>query len=105
MVRPQREESMAISEGEHGRNEPRRTHGDAKVLLDVMREVYQAVLDRSESFEEDRIGADLAYLLGAMLKGEFCAWPADRPFVLVLRELFPDSEHVVWNYVELDDET
>src|SRR4051794_24866772 len=79
-----REHPMANGEGDGGSNEPRQTRDGAKILLDEMHGVYQAVHDRVESFEDDNLGADLAYLLGAMLKGSSCSWPADRPFVLVL---------------------
>lgn len=40
-----------------------------------------------ESFEVDDIGADFAYLVGAVLKGGKCSWPEDRPFVQLLRAM------------------
>lgn len=41
----------------------------------------------TESFEVDDIGADFAYMVGAVLKGGKCEWPEDRPFVQLLRAM------------------
>ena len=38
----------------------------------------------------DDVGADFAYLVGAVLKGGKCQWPESRPFVQLLR-LMPIS--------------
>jgi hypothetical protein len=35
-------------------------------------EVYKVVHEETESFEEEHIGVDLAYLLGAILTGTYC---------------------------------
>lgn len=40
-----------------------------------------------ESFEVDEIGADFAYMVGAVLKGGKCSWPEDRPFVRLLQAM------------------
>ena len=69
--------------------------------LPLLREVYEAVYNEVESFEEENIGADLAYLLGAMLEGSCCDWDADRPFVKLLRGHFP-QRHSIWGYVHLE---
>jgi hypothetical protein len=56
--------------------------------------VYDAMLDATESFE-DEIGADLAYLMGAILKGEkFEAWlgASDGLMCLLARKF--DSERM-----------
>jgi hypothetical protein len=55
------------------------------------------------SFELEHIGEDLAYLLGAMLQGECCAWPEHRPLVKLLRKRFPKT-HIVWDYISIDEE-
>lgn len=66
-------------------------------------EVYDAAQNNSESFEEeDNLGANLAYLMGAILKGEtFEAWPGvHEEFVTFLRESF-GTRHVVWSSISL----
>jgi hypothetical protein len=70
---------------------------------DLARTVYEVVLGATGSFEDDRIGADLAYLLGAILKGNQCEWPEDRPLVRLLREHFP-PQHALWQYIEVEEE-
>jgi hypothetical protein len=73
-------------------------------LAASMREVFAVAHEAVESFDEDdRIGPDLAYLLGAMLRGTSCAWPADRPLVRILRESLTPG-HAVWDHVNIDDE-
>jgi hypothetical protein len=65
--------------------------------------VYDAVATAVESLEaEDRVGPDLAYLLGAILKGSACSWPSDRPIVRLLRAAYPDPAHPVWRHVEIE---
>lgn len=60
---------------------------DADRKLKMLAELYTFVFDAVESFEsEDRIGADLAYLMGAIVRGERCQWYADRPLLYILRE-------------------
>jgi hypothetical protein len=57
-----------------------------------------------ESFEhDDKVGADLAYLLGAMLNDIACEWTAGRAILTILREHFPDG-HPVYNFIEIADE-
>jgi hypothetical protein len=69
--------------------------------LELLREVYNAVAQGVESFEcNDRVGADLAYLLGAILNDTCCEWPQDRAIVKILREHFPDS-HPVHGFIEI----
>jgi hypothetical protein len=65
-------------------------------------EVYTATLSLCESFEEQHIGADLAYLMGAILipGGAGCEWPGDRPLVELLRGHF-EAGHRVWSYITL----
>ena len=63
--------------------------------------VYNAMLDETESFEGE-IGADLAYLMGAILKGEkFEAWYGlNDEFVRALLRSF-DHTNAVWDSVDL----
>lgn len=59
---------------------------DAAKLASLAR-LYELVLDRTSSFEEDHIGADLAYLMGAILTGTNCMWPKDRPIIAIVEQL------------------
>ena len=75
---------------------------DERVAL--LREVYELVTGSVESLQhDDRIGPDLAYLLGAILNDTGCAWPEDRPIISILREHFPDG-HPVHRFVEVESE-
>lgn len=77
---------------------PRTTR--AKLVL--LREIYAHVRATAESFEQaDRIGADLAYLLGAILNDRCCSWPAERPLVRLLQERYR-PEHAVWKYLSVE---
>src|SRR3954447_22392121 len=52
-------------------------------------DVYNTVVAQTESFEhDDLVGPDLAYLLGAVLKGTGCTWPADRPLIRLLHATY-----------------
>lgn len=64
-------------------------------------EVYHVVRDATESFEEENVGADLAYLLPAILKQMVCLWDKNRPIVKLLRQHFPKA-HPVWNHIRLE---
>jgi hypothetical protein len=65
--------------------------------------VYDAVTDHTESLElDDMIGPDLAYLMGAILKGTGCEWPAGRPILAILRNAFPAADHPVWGFIAID---
>jgi hypothetical protein len=70
--------------------------------LALLAEVYAAVYEGCESFERDEVGADLAYLLGAIARGSSCEWPEGRPLVLLLRAAFPDG-HPVWGFVSTEE--
>jgi hypothetical protein len=66
-------------------------------------QVYRAVAVAVESFElEDMVGPDLAYLLGSILMGTFCEWPAKRTILGILRASF-DVDHEVWKYAWTSD--
>jgi hypothetical protein len=64
----------------------------------LLKELYEIVFDRTESFHAQRIGEDLAYLLGALLNHNICEWPAERPLVVLLREQL-GSDHPVWKFI------
>jgi hypothetical protein len=64
-----------------------------------MRQVHDWVQAAVDSLELDDIGADLAYLLGAILHNSTCAWPESRPFVRLLRRLFRSRKDKVWKHV------
>ncbi len=67
--------------------------------LELIRDVYRLVLDKTESFGEQRIGESLAYLLGAIAQNNWCQWNRKEPLVKLLRKhLAPD--HLVWKYIE-----
>lgn len=74
----------------------------AMTPTDLVREVYDQVYQATDSFEENDTGVDLAYLLGAIAKETTCEWSGGRPFVRLLRDLFPDK-HPIWNHVTIDD--
>jgi hypothetical protein len=80
--------------------------------------VYEAVLDSTESFEVQFVGANLAYLMGAILRGppnykeNMLALDVQHEghpeFLAVLRKAFPpgkipERDHDVWQYVTLED--
>jgi hypothetical protein len=79
---------------------------DRAIAAALAEAVYETCLDATESFEHnDLVGPDLAYLLGAILKGTACGWPADRPLVALLRAAFPDPSHPVWDHISIEDPT
>jgi hypothetical protein len=76
---------------------------DGDALIAALREVYEAVYAAVESFEdEDGVGADLAYLMGAMLRGTTCSWPAGRALLRILRPALP-AGHPVWEHVTVEE--
>jgi hypothetical protein len=79
----------------------RRRHPPAD--SDLARAVYEAVLSGTASFDADRIGTDLAYLMGAILTGSQCQWTGDRPLVGLLRQHFT-PQHALWRYIEIQAE-
>ena len=69
------------------------------VRLELIKELYELVLNNTESFEEeDKIGADLAYLLGAISKNAQCEWPSNRPFLVFLRRHCA-QDHAAWRFI------
>jgi len=62
-------------------------------------EVYDYVFNMTESFSEQKIGEDLAYLLGAILTNSSCEWPADRPIVRLLRKKYSNKGDAIWGHI------
>ena len=75
-------------------------HGDATSLLSLAAEIYDLLKEKTESFEEDDLGSDGLYLVGAILKGDMCEWPADRPIVKLLKEHLP-ANHPIFKYIDI----
>ena len=68
----------------------------------LARRVYRTLFEQTESFEEEnRLGPDLAYLLGAILFSNTCGWPTDRPIVALLRQHFPPQDPL-WQHIPLE---
>jgi hypothetical protein len=76
------------------------TGAGMKQRMHLAIQVYDLVFQESDSFEMADVGADLAYLLGAILKGTQCEWPHDRPIVQLLHEHMELSP--VWNYITIE---
>ena len=69
--------------------------------LKLAQEVYEAAVEETEGFEDsdEHIGADLAYLMGAIIKdGGVDRWSRNTPFMSILERRFP-KEHAVWCYI------
>jgi hypothetical protein len=74
-------------------------------LMDEQRlalDAYNAVVDATESLEEQNVGADLAYLMGAILGDTSCEWPKGRPIMRILRTAFPSKRHAIWKHAKED---
>lgn len=81
----------------------------------LAREVFDAAFEARESFREEHIGADLAYLLGAIVdyrnfRDAIVDWSPEAygeepPALLaILKEKFPSRHHKVWEFILLPDE-
>lgn len=66
----------------------------------LIRDVYDWVIDNTESLEVQDIGADLAYLIGAIAHANVCEWSKNRPFVRLLLECRDPAVYAAFNYVE-----
>ena len=73
---------------------------DFFIRANLAAEVYDALYEGTNSFESDTIGADVAYLLAAILKNTKCEWDAPRPFMRLLSDTFKGN-HAVWNYIDI----
>ncbi len=73
------------------------------ITLKLIQEVYTGVSKHCDTFEQDNIGVDLAYILGQIaISG--APWPPERKMLEILRECFP-KDHTVWKYVEVEDDS
>ncbi len=73
-----------------------------KLLL--LMQVYKVVNEATDSFEnDDMLGPDLAYLMGAILRQIICSWDKNRRIIQVLIESF-GPDHLVWNHIVIEDE-
>jgi rfaE bifunctional protein nucleotidyltransferase chain/domain len=72
--------------------------------LNLITDTSNFLYGSTESFEEEQVGADLAYLLNAIASGGgVCEWPEDRPIVKLLRKGKP-KDHEIWCYIEIEKE-
>jgi hypothetical protein len=75
----------------------------------LARNVFEKIVMETETFEgDDHIGADLAYLMGAILRNmrvELSDDPTQNgPFVARLRTAF-GKRHAVWEFVDIAEES
>jgi hypothetical protein len=84
----------------------RNQRDNANTRLNRIAEVYQSLVDATASFEQQNIGPNTAYLLGAMAQGKTCEWSesrrADHTWIKLLRTTFPE-DHFVWTFVTILD--
>ena len=74
---------------------------NATQKVKLIGEVYQTVFEGTESFEVENVGADLAYVLGAIAKDSFCEFSLkNSAFIRILLNKFKKS-HPVWKYTKL----
>jgi rfaE bifunctional protein nucleotidyltransferase chain/domain len=84
-------------------------HSTTKILeknsarLNLITEIANFLYESTESFNEEQVGADLAYLLSAIASGGECQWPADQPIVELLRKGKP-PDHEIWRVIEIEKE-
>lgn len=78
-------------------------HGGVLGRALLAEEVYQSVFDATESLEGP-MGIQLAYLMGAILKGSNIALNTEvdeeDEVLQLLRLIFP-TEHAVWRYINV----
>lgn len=73
--------------------------------IDLLKELYETCYENTDSFVDGDppIGADLAYLMGAILTDDEVRWEEERQTVEFLRDIF-GSDHPLWEYVTLCDD-
>lgn len=74
---------------------------NSEELLELMKEVYNECFEGVESFEKQHIGVYLAYLLGAIVNGNFIEINSKHAFAKFLNKKFTHN-HVIWNYVHVN---
>lgn len=75
----------------------------------LAQEIFCAVFDHHDTFREENIGADLAYLLGAIMLGDHVDWTEENYghsgiVPKFITENFP-PDHDVWTFVITDTQT
>jgi len=80
----------------------KRPPSEEKDMVALIRELYKTTYHETESFEEQNIGADLAYLVGAIVNDCVCIWPPNEPLVQVLKKRFP-KEHRLWKHLVIEE--
>lgn len=67
--------------------------------------VFDVCIQETESFEQEGIGTDLAYLLGAICKNNMVEWrkPTLPALYFVLNKVFK-KEHPVWSHIVIWEE-
>lgn len=65
---------------------------------DLAVQAYEYLLENTETFEMQDIGADLAYLMGAILNEGYVEFFADQPVVSILKKGFPQA-HALWAHI------
>lgn len=80
---------------------------NAEERCQLAKELYEFFSQETESFDEQKIGVALAYLLGTIVQDIphgfvlYADLPAYQPFHALLKKGFrPD--HVVWTFVKVD---
>lgn len=71
-----------------------------EVRADLARMVYNEIFAHCETFEEDDIGSDLAYIVGTILNDDTASFLSTRPIIIMLQKSF-NSAHEIWAYVEV----
>ena len=70
----------------------------------IAQRVYDSVYHRTESFIDDNIGVDLAYLMGAILGDSYVDWTEEirpeRPAILDILSGF-DKNSDLWKYIRM----
>lgn len=71
--------------------------------IKIIKQVFNACVNFSDSFDNDNIGADLAYLFGAIAKGTCVDFTengaGERPALYqILINEFPET-HVIWKFI------
>lgn len=76
--------------------------------LTLARQVYDAAVDATETFGDDKVGVDLSYLLGAIVGDGYVDWSVEarawgsglpRLHQILMDEL--GADHTVWDFVRL----
>lgn len=69
--------------------------------LRLLTEVWEAVFKNTQSFHDDGVGGELAYLSGAILRGVYYATTPEEESQALLTVLMDNMslEHRVWQFI------